>query len=591
MRAGRGPGRMLHGMELFAPVDLERIPRPGGGFVLRSRAAAPEHARCLGDLLVRWAREAPSRTFLAERDADADADGDGWRRLSYAEVLEAARAIAQALLDRGLGPARPLAILSGNGVDHALVALGAMHAGIPVAPLSPAYALLSRDFARLRELVAALAPGAVFAADRRPFEAALAAIGDVPVLPGIEELVRTRPGDAADRAFGALGGDTVAKILFTSGSTGVPRGIVNTHRMLCSNQAALAHGWPCLARRPPVVVDWLPWSHTFGGNHNFNLVLAHGGTLYIDAGKPAPGAFETSLRNLREVPPTLYFNVPRGFDLLVGHLEADAELRAAFFRDLEIVFYAAAALSPATWERLEAVARRAGARVAMTSAWGSTETAPLVTQVHAPLARAGVIGVPIPGVELAFVPAGDAHELRVRGPNVTPGTWRAGGGVEPIALDELGFYAMGDAGKLADPDDPAHGVVFDGRITENFKLSTATWVRVGELRIALCAACSPRISDAVITGHDRDEVGALVFPAPGQVVDGAFREALRVALAAMDTGGSSTRIARLLVLEEPPGIDAGEITDKGYLNQRAILARRAADVARLYGGDPAVITR
>jgi feruloyl-CoA synthase len=580
-------------MERFAPVDLERVPRPGGGFVLRSRAKAPEHARCVGDWLVRWAAEAPERTFLAERASD----GEGWRRLGYAEVLAHVRAIAQALLDRGLGPERPLAILSGNSIDHALVSLAAMHVGIPVAPLSPAYALLSRDFAKLRELVRMLAPGAVFVAEPGPFAAALDALDardggtPIPRLPGAAELARTVPGDAVDRAFAALGGDAIAKILFTSGSTGTPRGIVNTHRMLCSNQAALAHGWPFLRRRPPVVVDWLPWSHTFGGNHNFHLVLANGGTLYIDAGKPAPGAFDATVRNLREIPSTIYFNVPRGFDMLAGHLETDAALRRAFFRDLDVIFYAAAALSPATWGRLEACAHEAGARVAMTSAWGSTETAPLVTQVHFPIDRAGVIGVPVPGVELAFAPVGDAHELRVHGPNVTPGTWRAGGGIDPVPLDELGFYPMGDAGVLADPGDPARGVVFDGRITENFKLSTATWVRVGELRIALLAACSPRLADAVITGHDRDEVGALVFPAPGQVVDDAFRAALRTGLAELAAGASasSTRIARLLVLAEPPSIDAGEITDKGYLNQRAILARRAADVARLYGGDAAVI--
>jgi feruloyl-CoA synthase len=345
-----------------------------------------------------------------------------------------------------------------------------------------------------------------------------------------------------------------------------------------------------LTFRPPVIVDWLPWSHTFGANHNFNLVVANGGTLYLDAGKPAPGAFDDTLRNLREVASTIYFNVPRGFDMLVGHLETDAALRDRFYERLDVMFYAAAALSPATWQRLAATA--GGRDVTMTSAWGSTETSPLVTQVSFPNARAGVIGVPIPGVELAFVPSGDKLEMRVRGPNLSPGYLLPGGAIEPLPLDEHGFYPMGDAGMLADAGDAAAGVVFDGRTSENFKLASGTWVHVGAVRLALVAACSPHLADAVIAGHDRDELGALVFLAPGRVLDGAVMEALRDALARHSASArtSSTRVARLLVLAEPPSIDAGEITDKGYLNQRAILARRAAAVATLYRDDePAVI--
>jgi feruloyl-CoA synthase len=573
-------------VERFAPVELERIPRAGGGFVLRSRVPAPAYARCLGDDLVRWADAAPDRTFLAERDGDHD-----WRHVSYRDALRVVRGLAQGLLDCGLGPARPLAILSGNSIDHALLALACMHVGIPVAPISPAYSLASRDHARLRALIGVLRPGAIYA-DGPAFAPALAAVAArIPVL-DVRALAIGPPGPEVDHAFARVTGDTIAKVLFTSGSTGTPRGVVNTQRMLCANQAALACGWPFLAARPPVIVDWLPWSHTFGANHNFNLVLRHGGTLYLDAGKPAPGAFDETLRNLREIPSTIYFNVPRGFDMLVGHLETDAALRATFFRDLEVMFYAAAALSPATWARLEAVARAEGSTVAMVSAWGSTETSPLVTQVHFAIDRAGVIGVPVPGVELAFVPSADKLELRVRGPNVTPGTWRPGGGIEPIELDAHGFYAMGDAGKLADDAAPERGVVFDGRTSENFKLSSGTWVHVGELRIALVAACSPRIADAVITGHDRAEVGALVIPAPGQVVDASWRAELARCLAqlAATRTGSSTRIARALVVDDPPAIDAGEITDKGYLNQRAMLTRRAALVARLYDdADPGVI--
>ena len=579
---------MLGAMVRLVAPRIERLARPGGGFILRSTAPVPAHLRCLGDALVRWASDAPERTLYAERDATG-----AWRHVSYRAALGAARALGQALLDLGLGPARPLMVLSGNSIDHALLALAAMHVGVPLAPISPAYSLASRDHGKLRLLAELLRPGAIYVASRAAFAPALAALAsEVPVLDPaqVAALQEVAPTRAVDEAFAAVTGDSTAKILFTSGSTGIPKGVINTQRMLCANQAALAAGWAFLTDAPPVIVDWLPWSHTFGGNHNANLVLVNGGTLYIDGGKPAPGVFDETVRNLREIPSTIYFNVPRGFDLLARHLETDDALRETFFRELDVLFYAAAALSPATWARLEAVAKRAGRSVAMTAAWGSTETSPLVTQVCFPIDRAGVIGVPAPGVELAFVASGDKLEMRVRGPNVAPGYLRADGSIEPLPLDELGFYPMGDAGTLADESDPCAGVVFDGRTSENFKLASGTWVHVGAVRLALLATCSPLLADAVICGHDRAELGALVFLAPGTTPSEELRALLRAALARQTSASSSTTIARLLILEEPADVDAGEITDKGYLNQRAILDRRAALVEQLFTDHAAVMT-
>jgi feruloyl-CoA synthase len=581
----------------YAPpgVDVDR--RADGSILLRSPQPPVRPARAVGEWLAQWAAAAPERTFLAERA------GEGWRRLSYREALDAARRIGQALLDRGLGAEQPVAILSDNGIDHALLALGAMHVGVPVAPVSPAYSLMSKDFAKLKAIVGLLRPGLVYCADPAKFAPALAAVGATAT--PFAELLDAAPTARVDEAFARIGPDTIAKILFTSGSTGTPKGVINTHRMLCSNQAMAAQVWPFLEDRPPVLVDWLPWNHTFGGNFCFNMVLRNGGTLHIDGGKPAPGLVETTARNLREISPTAYYNVPRGYDLLLPFLERDESLRASFFRELEFVFYAAAALPQNLWERLERVAAAAGASPAMCSAWGSTETAPLATAVHWPIDRAGVIGTPVPGCELKLVPSGGKLEARVRGPNVTPGYFRSEA-LTRAAFDEEGFYRIGDAVRFADPAEPAQGLVFDGRVAEDFKLSSGTWVSVGALRVKLIAACDPLVQDAVITGHDRATPGALLFlnpvaaralcpDAPADATPAWFaarpevraRIAAGLAQLARDAAASSMHPARALVLAEPPSIDANEITDKGYVNQRAVLDRRATLVERLHADPPA----
>jgi feruloyl-CoA synthase len=608
-------------IELAEPrVRVER--REDGTLLLDAEAELGPYARCLGDLLVRNAALAPTRVYLGERVAGSPPEGSrAWRSVTWADALAQVRALAQALLEQGAGPERPLVILSGNSIAHALLALAAMHIGVPVVPVSVAYSLLSRDHAKLRTILERVTPGVVFVETLAPFAAALRASGlvGVPTLhrdPGhaddplaFDRLVHTPVGPRVDAAFAALGPDTVAKILFTSGSTGQPKGVINTQRMLTSNQAALARLWPFLHAhaQPPEILDWLPWNHTFGSNFTFNLILAHAGTLWIDEGKPAPGAFAATLANLRERSPTLYFNVPRGFELLVPALERDDALAQRFFARLQLIFYAAAALPQNLWTRLEALALRVrGEPVLMASAWGSTETAPCSTAVHWPIDRAGVIGNPMPGTTIKLVPNAGKLELRVRGPNVMPGYFR-----EPLlsaaAFDDEGFYRIGDAGKLADPTRPERGLVFDGRVAEDFKLSSGTWVHVGKLRVELIAACEPLVSDCVIAGHDRPQLGVLVIPnlaacrelaeldadaSVEQVLASPrVREAIAAGLAAHahDNPGSSTCVQRAMLLAEPPSIDANEITDKGYINQRAMLTTRAASLAALFGDAPDIL--
>jgi feruloyl-CoA synthase len=599
---------------LPAKVDCER--RTDGTIVLRSPEALGASPRCLGEHLERWAKERPDAVFLAQRD------GDSWRQLSYAKVRRLVRAIATNLLGRKLSAERPVAILSENSIEHALLALAAMHVGIPVVPVSTAYSLVSRDFKKLRTVFALLTPGLVFVDDGQRFAPALSALSDYNfdlVVSGNSE-GRARPAEsfsglleredaaAVDRAFASIGSDTIAKFLLTSGSTGEPKAVINTQRMLCSNQQAHAQCWPFLTEESPVIVDWLPWNHTMAGNNNFGTALTHGGSYYIDEGRPLPGLIEKTVRNLLEVSPTVYYNVPRGYDALLPFLENDAELRRSFFARLKVMLYGGAALPASLWERLNRVAEtELGKRVHITAGYGATETAPGVTIGHFAAVHTGVIGLPVPGIELKLVPVGDTgkYELRVKGPNVTPGYWRRDD-LTAAAFDEESFYKLGDAARLVDADDPAKGLEFAGRVSEEFKLTSGTWVHTGALRVKAVAALAPVAQDIVVAGQDRDDIRFLIFPnlagcrglcpeineqtplaelLPEKLLnDVRVRRHVQAGLAKLkaDGGGSSTYATHALFLSEPPSIDAGEITDKGYINQRAVLERRADFVERLY---------
>ncbi len=590
---------------LFAPPDVIAEPAGGGCLLLRSAQRLGGYPVTVVHSLRGWALEDPGHPLVAERAPDGS-----WRTCTYGEAVAAADAIGQALLEQGLGPQRPLLILSGNGVDHLLMTLGAMTAGIPAAPVSVAYSLQSRDHARIRAVTDLISPGAVFADDAGRFAAALDALPGVPAIvatgsrPGalaLTGLTATAPGPRLAEAFAALAPDGIAKILFTSGSTGMPKGVLNTHRMLAANQQMIRQAWPFLVEHRPVIVDWLPWSHTFGGNHNVNMVITAGGTLYVDGGRPAPGLFGQSVANLADVPPDIYFNVPAGYAQLVPALEADPAFAARFFSRLRLMFNAAAALPSALRDRLAALAvATTGRAVPVTGAWGATETAPAVTAAHFPYDDARCIGVPLPGTQVKLVPAGGAYEIRVKGPNVTPGYF-ARPDLTAQAFDSEGFYRTGDAVAPADPADPNAGLVFRGRIAEDFKLATGTFVRVGALRTALLS-CAPVLSDAVITGEERPYVGALAWLNPAEarallggepqrdgdlIVNEALLKILAQALDGHNAGeGSAARIERLAVLASPPDLDAGEITDKGYINQRHVLASRGALVGLLYADPP-----
>jgi feruloyl-CoA synthase len=573
-------------------VDVER--RADGSIILSSPYPMAGPVVQLGHYMRHWAGKTPDLPFLAQRL------GDGWQHLTFAAARRQADGISQALLDRGLGPDRPLMILSPNSLRHGALTYGAMQVGIPVAPVSPAYCLMSQDFAKLRHIFDLVAPAMIFIEDRAPFGPALDSLdlNGVEVLDaaGFDALAATTPGGAVAAAYDEVGPGSVAKYLFTSGSTGLPKGVINTQGMLCANMAQLQQIWPFLTESPPVLLDWLPWNHTFGGNIVINNALANGGTLHIDGGKPAPGLIETTVDNIRHASPSLYYNVPAGFAALLPFLEDDADLAESFFCRLNLIFYAGAALPQDLWQRLEAVSlATTGQKVAMVSAWGSTETAPMATAVHWHIDRAGVIGLPVPGTEVKMVPNGGKMELRVRGPHITPGYLKRPD-LTAEAFDGEGFYRIGDAGRFADEGAPVKGLMFDGRVAEDFKLTTGTWVNCGGLRLAALTATAPVLQDVVVAGHDRDFVSLLAWPnlagcrafLGDDMEGGGLRRHIKDSLTAHNRAnpGSSTRIGRLLLLSAPPSVDANEITDKGYINQRAVLENRAGEVERLYAETP-----
>ncbi len=589
-------------------LEIER--RDNGETILRNPMPLDAYPTQVSDDLRRQAARIPDRTFLAQRD-----DAGEWVHLTYAAARDRADRISQWLLDNGHNGDNPVAILSDNSLNFAVLQLGAMQVGIPAMPVSPAYSLMSKDFAKVRHACDSFTPSLIYVEDAAPFRPALEAVNpaaaivatrNADAIPGaipFDDLLAAEAGEAVERAYAAVTGDSIGKILLTSGSTGLPKGVINTQRLMCSSATQTGQVWPFLHDEPPVICDWLPWNHTFAANFNFNTILRFGGTYWMDEGKPVPGRFEATLRNLREIRINQYMNVARAYDLLVPALEADPAFAEHVLGDCQYLFYAGAGLPQALWDRIEALSIRVrGARIPMMTSLGSTETGPPAVKGYWPCDRSGTVGLPMPGLEAKLAPAGGKTEIRFRGPNIAPGYYRNPEKTAE-AFDGEGFYRIGDAVKWVDEADPMQGLSFDGRVAENFKLLTGTWVATGVLRLDALSFLGPLVSDAAVTGEDRDEVGLLGFAnidactaeigpdaeglAPAEIVaHPAVHDALRGKIAAYNREhpGSSQRIARILLMTAPPDIDAGEITDKGYLNQHAILTARAALVERLYEG-------
>jgi feruloyl-CoA synthase len=607
----------------IAPSDAVVRRGANGAVYMQASARLGPYQTRITDSLDYWAAHAPDHTFLAQRLETEPAEPkrgesvrEGWRAVSYADARARVRCIAQGLLDRKLSHDRPIVILSGNGIEHALLALAAMYVGVPYAPIAPAYSLQAREYSALQRVFERVEPALVFTENGAAYERALRAVLTdrvelvVSGSPGglrstsLVELEGTRETAAVDEAKQRVTGDTIAKVLFTSGSTGRPKGVINTQRMLCSNQEMIRSVLTFLADEPPVICDWSPWNHTAGGNHNFGLVLRNGGTLYIDEGKPTPALFAATLRNLREIPCTAHFAVPRLYEMLMPHLRSDAVLRQTFFSRVKLLFYAAAGLGQRFWDDLRDVALDAcGEEITIMTGFGATETAPFAFTTGTLDAFAGLVGLPAPGMDVKLTPVDSKMEARVRGPNITPGFWRDEA-LTAAAFDDEGFYRLGDAMEFADHSDPRKGLMFDGRLAEDFKLSTGTWVSVGPLRAKILAQAAGLALDVVIGGHDREYLTALVFPnlqvcreLLGAGADTSARALLShpvivsrftdvfTTLATASTG-SSTFVARAILLEDPPSTDAREVTDKGSINQKAVLIHRAALVDELYSASP-----
>jgi feruloyl-CoA synthase len=609
------------GEPIYRPVSIgmPAVQLRQAGQTLYMEALEPLQAypQRLLERLLRWAEERPEQTFIARRGADGQ-----WQRISYAEMLQRVRSIAQGLLDFDLSVERPLLILSGNDLEHLQLACAALYLGVPYCPVSPAYSLVAQDYTKLQHICSLLQPGLVFAADGQAFARAIEAVvpAATPLLLTAGEvagrechaftsLLGNEACDKADAAFAATGPDSIAKFLFTSGSTKLPKAVITTQGMLCANQQMLLQTFPVFGETPPVLVDWLPWNHTFGGSHNVGIVLYNGGSLYIDDGKPTPQHFAETLRNLREISPTAYLTVPKGWEELVAALEVDAKLRERFFAQIKLFFFAGAGLSQAVWDRLDAVAEaHCGERIRMMAGIGMTETAPSCTFTTGPLSMAGYVGLPAPGCKVKLVPVDGKLEGRFSGPHVMPGYWRSPE-QSAAAFDEEGFYCSGDALKLADPERPEWGLMFDGRIAEDFKLNTGVFVSVGPLRTRVIMAGAPYIQDVVVTAPNRECIGLLVFPQLAAcrelagLPDGATAEQVLAAPQVrawlgelleqlnQHATGSASRLAWACLMSEPPSLDKGEVTDKGSLNQRVILSCRAERIDALYqGADPQRVT-